>query len=125
MKNYILTGIVALLLALLIPACQPEEPVTINFQETLELTELDRDPNLAKLLSDFTGQPLNGRTASTEMPFGTLDFSNITVRIANEDQEAPNYAIRLIPPDSVQNTSEYFVLCLQKHLVTELISSNM
>ncbi|MEL6562225.1 MAG: hypothetical protein AAFQ94_28895 [Bacteroidota bacterium] len=110
MKNYMLTGVVALLLALLIPACQPEEPINVPFEETLELTELDRDPNLSKLLSDFTGQSLNGRTASTEMPFGTLDLSNITVRIANEDQEAPNYAIRLIPPDSVKHTSEYFIM---------------
>ena len=86
MKNYILTGMVALLLVLLIPSCQPDEPQNIIFEEILEQTELGRDPILAALMSDFTGQQLNGRTESSEMAFGTLDYNEIVVRIASEEQ---------------------------------------
>ena len=110
MKNYILTGMVALLLVLLIPSCQPDEPQNIIFEEILEQTELGRDPILAALMSDFTGQQLNGRTESSEMAFGTLDYNEIEVRIASEEQPKPNYTIRLIPPDSVENSLEYLVL---------------
>ncbi|MGB3464462.1 MAG: hypothetical protein WBA74_04300 [Cyclobacteriaceae bacterium] len=110
MKNFILTGMLALLCAVLIPSCQPDEPENILFEELLEQTEIGRDPNLATLLSDFTGQSLNGRTDSTAMPFGTLDYNEIVVRVASEDQPRPNYTIRLIPPDIVRNTREYLVL---------------
>ena len=109
MKKAVFAGLVILLLTIL-NSCQPEEPENIIFEETLELTELGKDPNLAKLLSDFTGKPLNGRTESSEMPFGTLDYSNIVIRIANDDQPKPNYTIGLTPPDSVKNTREYLVL---------------
>ena len=110
MKNYMLTGMAALLLSLLIPACQPDEPENIIFEETLEQTELGKDPNLAKLMSDFTGQQLNGRTEFSKVPFGTLDYNEVVVRIASEEQVQPNYTIRLIPPDSVENSLEYLVL---------------
>ena len=61
MKNILTGAIYALLLTILI-SCQPDEPVEVIFEETLELTELDKDPKLAALLSDFTGQQLNGRS---------------------------------------------------------------
>ena len=109
MKNILTGAIYALLLTILI-SCQPDEPVEVIFEETLELTELDKDPKLAALLSDFTGQQLNGRTASSEMPFGMLDYRNIVTRIASEEQPQPYYAIKLIPPDSVENTLEHLVL---------------
>ena len=50
----------------------------------------------------------NTRSASAD--YGTLDLDKIYKRIASEDQQFPNYMIRLYPPEGVDNSLEYLVM---------------
>lgn len=113
MKNKILTGLAVLLAAIGMFSCQREEVAPPLFEPTVEHTELAKEQGLVEALTTFTGDNLtaaNGRVESSELAFGTLDYSEIVKTIASEDQPLPNYTIRLIPPDTVRNTIEYLVV---------------
>ncbi|MFT7037163.1 MAG: hypothetical protein ACI8Q1_003300 [Parvicella sp.] len=95
-------------LIVLFTACTSEEKLEPAFLETMEKVEFQKEESLSRTLPTFSNKRTNSRSASTN--YGTLDLDKIYKTMASEDQELPNYMIRLYPPNEVQNSLEYLVM---------------
>ena len=115
MKNTLLNVVFlsTFFVPLIFSGCGQEEIQKPQAANKVSLVHLSDEYELQLALSDFTGDEFNTRSEghqTSELPFGTLDFSHIIKKITNKNQEYPSYTIRLIPPDEIEHSIEYFIV---------------